>query len=203
MTIWKASSRVFKDSNNADDSELSRRIFLNSQETVKQMLKRLTSETLESTSLEILKQKLPFPWFHDVFVGGISQILPCLAPWVTVLEATSQQAGRRGKCPLVPFWMDGEHWVRNDGKAGNISNFGFHLWLGQFTAGTGFSLCGHRHVLVQHAGIYSASQIIACHRWAGKALWSKGEIFCLSSLGLWTLPFHARHCWLLQWFTRP
>lgn len=84
------------------NSELSRRLFLNSQETMKQMLIRLTSETLESTSLEILKQKLPFPWFHDVFMGRISQVLHCLAPWVTVLEDTSRQAGRRGNAHWCP-----------------------------------------------------------------------------------------------------
>lgn len=54
--------------------------------------------------------------------------------------------------------------MRNDGKAGSISNLALNLWLGQFTAGTGFLLCGQRRMLVNHAGIYSASQIIACHR---------------------------------------
>lgn len=53
--------------------------------------------------------------------------------------------------------------MRRDGKVGNISNFVFNLWLGQFTAGMGFLLCGQTCVL-KHAGIYLVSQIIACHR---------------------------------------
>lgn len=111
MTIWMVPSRVFQDSVSTDDSELSRRIFLNSWETVKQMLMRLSSETLSSTSLEIVKQKVSFSWFHDVFMGRISQVLPCLAPWVTVLEDTSRQAGRRGKAHWCPSgWTMSTEW---------------------------------------------------------------------------------------------
>lgn len=70
---------------------------------------QLTSEPSESTSLEILKQKAPFSGFHGVFMGGISQVLPHPAAWVSAREDASWQAQRRGKRPLKLFWMDCEH----------------------------------------------------------------------------------------------